>query len=623
MARDEDDDDSLSPLAEGTDKFLEDAKKGKARSFLLVCKGTKVKYLAVRKKPVKKAELNEAKKLGYKGDGYFGVISGKGMELVFNLSIADGYTSAPVKDKILKDFLEEKADFKCKPTIAIVQTLPEIPFDDEDLSNPLVARFLGLAERISGVLTARPEVEAELRETVNEIRLLLQSGEFEVAAPRIDSLENRLQELASGSKESPAPQPSSPSAPPVPSSSPKSTEPEKSVDKDAMRAKLQEALNKLVPQLKQAVTDHPEKKVELLSPVAQIKKQLDAGELDEARKGILAVGQLLKALLTQTRSGNEALGQPADELRAQYENKLAALQPDYELALREMLGDSSKFRSVMAYVIEQAAASVYGNAIKAIDRLSQAVSQAVASRVSASDQPTDASAENPGDTEADPDGSPERSAVSEDEIRKRLAQIEPTYLSVLADNPTERTRIMASMSLAIELNDEGEFDRASITLDRLEQLLANPGQPDQKPKVKKTEEPYSNVIGGEGQLVKYRKALLAWDSAKKSATSQLAGLKSAIADKAPALASSTDILDRVMDQLNDELADAINAAINADEMVLRIRAHERAGELARNYMVTVNFHPAFEAVDRNVVQPLKLRSTLSAGLAQVVAALPL
>lgn len=73
MAKDDDDDDNLSPLAENAQKYLEDAKKGKPRSFLLVCKGNKVKFLAVKKKPAKKSDLGEAKKQGYKGDGFFDV----------------------------------------------------------------------------------------------------------------------------------------------------------------------------------------------------------------------------------------------------------------------------------------------------------------------------------------------------------------------------------------------------------------------------------------------------------------------------------------------------------------------------------------------------------------------
>ena len=291
MARDDDDDDGLPPLGENTDKFLDQAKKGQSRNFLLVCKGTKVNYLAVSKKPVKKNELNDAKKAGYKGEGYFGVITGKGMELVFNLSTADGYTSEPVKDKILKDFLEEKADFKCKPTIAIVASLPAVAFDDEDLKNPLVARFLALDVRITEVLDVNPNAEAELSKTTTEIRLLLQAGEFDVAEPQIVALEARLPELLTA-----APANSSSASQSTPPVSSVVESPTPSVDNDALKAKLQEALNKLVPQLKQAVVTYPDKKVELLTPVAQIKKQMDMGDLQEAKKGILAVGQLLSSL---------------------------------------------------------------------------------------------------------------------------------------------------------------------------------------------------------------------------------------------------------------------------------------------------------------------------------------
>ncbi len=417
MAREEDDVDSLAPLGENTEKFLDDAKKGKTRTFLLVCKGNKVNYLAVKKKPVKKSELNEAKKLGYKGEGYFGVITGKGMELVFNLSTADGYTAEPVKDKILKDFLEEKANFKCKPTIAIVATLPDIPFDDEDLSNPLVARFLALGERITQVLDMNPNAEGELKQTTSEIRGLLQDADFSAAEPRVSALETRLQELLNGAAaNSPAPAvpnppaptattqpnpPNPPNAPATPAATPPAattpaattpaatppaatppaaTPPTPTVDNEALKLKLQEALNKLVPQLKQAVMTYPEKKVELLTPVAQIKNQMDAGELQEAKQGILAVGQLLKSVMSQsttTQSTGESQPQVEDPLRLEYERKLAALQPSYKKSLEDKLGDTSKFRTVMAYVLEQAEAGVFANAIKALDRLAIAIEQAL------------------------------------------------------------------------------------------------------------------------------------------------------------------------------------------------------------------------------------------------------
>ncbi len=101
--------------------MLEEAKKGKPRSFLLICKGSSVKYIIVKKKAIKRSEIAEAKKLGYKGEAYIGVITGQGMDLVFNLSIEDGYESEPCKERSLKDFLDEHADFKSKPRLPSFQ----------------------------------------------------------------------------------------------------------------------------------------------------------------------------------------------------------------------------------------------------------------------------------------------------------------------------------------------------------------------------------------------------------------------------------------------------------------------------------------------------------------------
>lgn len=398
MAR-EDEDDGLPPLGEDTVKFLEEAKKGKPRCFLLICKGVKLKYLLVKKKPVKKSEIADAKKLGYKGDAYIGVITGKGMDLVFNLSTADGYDSEPCKEKTLKDFLEEHAEFKAKPSFAIVSTLPSIPFDDEDLSHPLVARFMGLAELIATVSGSQPNLVGTIESENQAIRSLLQDGNFNEAEPRVNRFEAQLNAWKSGESASVAPAPESPAAeappaappappaPPMPPPPPASPAP--SQGEDALKVKLQEALNKLVPQLKQAVTSFPDRKVELLTPVATIKKQLESGELQEARAGILSVGQLLKGILTSNKAEPvppvpSETAQPVG-LEGEYQEKLAKLEPLYNDAIRKQLGDTGKFRAVMAYIQEQGSAGLFANAIKALDRLLQAVTTAMASGVKETD----------------------------------------------------------------------------------------------------------------------------------------------------------------------------------------------------------------------------------------------
>ncbi len=365
MAREEDDDGKLAPLGDDTEKFLEDAKKGKPRSFLLVCKGAKVRYLAVRKKPVKKAELNEAKKLGYKGDAYFGIITGKGMELIFNLP-REEYDAEPVKDKVLKDFLEEHAGLKAKPSFQLVDTLPAIPFDDEDLKHPLIAKFMKLDGAISQVLDKRPDAESELVQRVTEIRGLLQDADFDAAGPKIDGLVTRIKELLA----------LTPSSQPTDTGGGNANQGEPAVEPEVMRAKLQDALNKLVPQLKQFVAANPERKVEMLTPVAAIKQQIEQGQFDAARQGLLAVGKLLKEAVAKSpgRENNHVE-------REQYQAKLAALQPRYAEALAKMLGDTGKFKAIMAYAQEQSDAGVFANGIKALDRLAPLIDQALSGAV--------------------------------------------------------------------------------------------------------------------------------------------------------------------------------------------------------------------------------------------------
>ena len=576
MARDEDDDDSLPPLGENTDKFLDQAKKGQPRNFLLVCKGNKVKYLAVRKKPIKKNELNEAKKSGYKGEGYFGVITGKGMELVFNLSTADGYTAEPVKDKILKDFLEEKADFKCKPTIAIVATLPDIPFDDEDLKNPLVARFLALDVQITQVLDMNPNAEGELKQTTSEIRGLLQDADFGSAEPRVTALETRLQELLNGAAAN-TPAPSAPNTPaptattqpnpPTAPNTPAPTSPTPTVDNDALKLKLQEALNKLVPQLKQAVVTYPEKKVELLTPVAQIKKQMDSGDLQEAKKGILAVGQLLKSVMAQgtAQSGSETQPQAENALRAEYERKLAALQPSYLQALKDMLGDTSKFRTVMTYAMEQAEAGVYATAIKAIDRLSLAVQQAIGA------------------------GANKPQAPSENDLgasyQTKLSALQPRYDQALKEMLGDTTKFRAAMAMATELASSGnaaKYEKAIMVLDRLGpaiDLAIAAG-------AKETDVIPENVVADRKKFIQSR-----WQEAIRASYAEIEKLAAPIASQVPdedskeLISSITEHLDQFVEELNDAILGAQSATSK------NLRPIDQALEAIKAYRAKITSDP--------------------------------
>jgi hypothetical protein len=358
--------DDAGSMSDESKGYLEDVKKGKPRKFAMICKGTSVVSLVVYKKGGVEKRKKEAKESG-KGQFYFGTVSGKGIDIRFVLARSDGFDSAPVKTTILKSYLADEADIKCKPIFEIVDE-PELVLDEDD---PLVARFTQLQSAALAACEQHPDRAAEINALCLEIGVHLGQEQADEATAKLQQLEALLSELGSRSTESSSVPPPPTSATVPPPSQPPAT------DSDALRDKLQQALNKMVPQLKQAVANFPDRKVELLTPVAQIKQHLEAGRYEEAKQGLLSVNALLKQVLQQAAGATPAATETNDA-SAQYQTKLQQLQPRYELAMQNNAGDTGKFRAVMAYITEQAEAGVFANAIKAIERLAPAIEQALA-----------------------------------------------------------------------------------------------------------------------------------------------------------------------------------------------------------------------------------------------------
>jgi hypothetical protein len=115
-----------------TKKHLEDVKKGKPRRFVMICKGVKIVSLIVYKKGTVEKYKKQAKEEG-KGQFYHGVVDGKGVNISFKLLRNDGFDKPPGKEIILKDFLKTEADIPFKPVYEIVDSLPDIPDDDDEI----------------------------------------------------------------------------------------------------------------------------------------------------------------------------------------------------------------------------------------------------------------------------------------------------------------------------------------------------------------------------------------------------------------------------------------------------------------------------------------------------------
>ena len=112
-------------------KHLEDARKGKLRRFVIISKGVKILSMVVFKRGSISKYKKEAKKEA-KGKFFHGVISGKGKNIVFQLSSDDGYDKPPSKEIILKDFLAKKSGILFQPRYQIVTSLPLVDDQEED-----------------------------------------------------------------------------------------------------------------------------------------------------------------------------------------------------------------------------------------------------------------------------------------------------------------------------------------------------------------------------------------------------------------------------------------------------------------------------------------------------------
>ncbi len=118
-------------MDEDSIKALDVVKKGKPHKFVMLCKGVKIQKLIVFRKGQPSSMVQKAKKEGFSGTTFAGVVTGKGQVLTFELSAAEGYDAPPGKELILKDFLKTAADFKCQPEYRIVTELTAV--EDETL----------------------------------------------------------------------------------------------------------------------------------------------------------------------------------------------------------------------------------------------------------------------------------------------------------------------------------------------------------------------------------------------------------------------------------------------------------------------------------------------------------
>jgi hypothetical protein len=182
-------DESLPIDAESIEQ-LDQVRKGKPRKFVLLCKGASIVGAAVYRKGTVEKFTKQLKKVGT-GQIYFGVVAGRGMDLTFQLARSDGFDKEPVKTLVLKGFLQEHAQLKCKPLFVIVDVAPFV-LDEDD---PLVQRFLRLQEAALLACDRHPERTSEINTLCRQIGGYLDGDQAEQAVDKLESLERLLQTL--------------------------------------------------------------------------------------------------------------------------------------------------------------------------------------------------------------------------------------------------------------------------------------------------------------------------------------------------------------------------------------------------------------------------------------------
>lgn len=215
-----------------------------------------------------------------------------------------------------------------------------------------------------------------------------------------------LQEVDEGDDQAPA-APSGGTPPPAPPPPPPT---EISAEGKAILARL----TAIAPTIQTAVTNHPQRRNDVLGAVANVKKQVQANNLDAAKDAVKQLGGLLKELAAPPTSGSTSPVQPSpvspspeqsapvqpapvqpgpgpvqptatpdstppDPAAERWAQEFGTLEPRYFEALKKAPSDlAGKMRAVFAYATEQAEAKQYNKALQGLTRLAPLIDQALA-----------------------------------------------------------------------------------------------------------------------------------------------------------------------------------------------------------------------------------------------------
>ena len=446
-------DEKIDQMDEESLAFLEQVRKGKSRNFVLSMKGNKVRSLLIKKKPIKAKDRKSARGEGYQA--VFGILTGMGAKITFSVARSDGFDEKVRDCKVekLKKFLSAQTSKAFKPTFELVDTPPPIPFDEEDLDDPLIARFMKLEPVINKACDASPDSVSQIEERTREIRGLLQEDERRAdAGPKIDEFITYLKGLLAGDTA------------PAPTSVDEAEQTDTAVTDDpgAQAAELAGALKRLKPLVDQVIDAAPGRKGELHATMAQIAGEIKARQFDQARQNVTDFAALLKSLSAQQPVTSAA--DSVDRMQ-QFTQRRNALEPRLLEAQKADRDKAAKLGAVWDYANKQAQAGNFANAFQSLERLETAIDGLLAAGVKTETSPKEVQ---------QPTSEDGRAA----EFKRRAEDVKTKLQEFLKTTPQNADELKRTFAQAVaEAKPGGDIQSALEKLTEIENAISGKGPP--------------------------------------------------------------------------------------------------------------------------------------------------
>ena len=335
-------------------KFLQEAKKGKPRKFVMIKEGVQIDKLYVFKKGPFDRYVRSAKQAGIRGEAFWGVVRGDGVDIRFELSRSDGFEQPPGKEIRLKEFLKEEANLKFEPAYVIVEALTPIDETDGETSAQEIAgdvnaeedagpKFIDLLKKILPHVKralAQPTPEsAELAARVREAQDFGRQRKFQQGLATLRLVGQLTKQALAETRSATA-----------------ATRPAQ---------EYLEQSNRLRSLAQEADANKTSVANEIAQRLAEAERLGQRNQFARANRALQRAERWIELAQAETRR------------RRQWEARLADLEPRYNELASDSTAHSNQMRVIMNYAASQADRKQFVKALAGLDRLAPLLAEPV------------------------------------------------------------------------------------------------------------------------------------------------------------------------------------------------------------------------------------------------------